>query len=238
MLPQLEAIPPPLRASEHLLVWEEITDKKGRKRKTPVSKSGFAIGYNNPDAIMSFDDVKSRLEKGDGIGFGISLLGGLNLETDEESGYLHSLDFDGFANFENIQVDDGVLEFLRRFPSYCEMSPSETGFKYFFISDRPPETKFKIKFSPSAFAAKYPDIRKYQNREIEVFSKNCFLALTGKLFNSHTTKLNFMESSKADEMYAYLNNWAVSTGSEGRETKSAPQEEENISETHEISSKL
>ena len=79
MLPQLEAIPPPLRASEHLLVWEEITDKKGRKRKTPVSKSGFAIGYNNPDAIMSFDDVKSRLEKDDGIGFGISLLGGLNL---------------------------------------------------------------------------------------------------------------------------------------------------------------
>jgi hypothetical protein len=47
-----------------------------------------------------------------------------------------------------------------------------------------------------------------------------------------------MESSKADEMYAYLNNWAVSTGGEGRETKSTPQEEENISETEVSYSKL
>ena len=44
MLPQLEAIPPPLRDSERLLVWHEITDEKGRKLKTPISKSGLQLG--------------------------------------------------------------------------------------------------------------------------------------------------------------------------------------------------
>jgi len=238
MLPQLDAIPPPLRASEHLLVWEEITDKKGRKRKTPVSKSGIAIGYNNPAAIMSFDDVKSRLEEDDGIGFGISLLDGLNLETDEESGYLYSLDFDGFADPESSKVDSGVLKFFRLFPGYCEVSPSGTGFKFFFVSDRLPETKFKIGFSPSEFATKYPKIRKYQHREIEVFSKNCFLALTGDIFSSHTTKLHFMESSKVDEMYAYLNDWAISAGGEGCEAKPLLKREPRDSDTEVSYTKL
>ena len=231
MLPQLEAIPPPLRDSQRLLVWHEITDEKGRKLKTPISKSGLPIGYNNPDAIMSIDEVKCRLEKDDGLGAGISLLGGLETSIGEHSGFVHSLDFDGFADFESINVDGGVLKFFRLFPGYCEVSPSGTGFKFFFVSDRLPETKFKIGFSPSEFATKYPEIRKYQHREIEVFSKNCFLALTGDIFSSHTTKLHLMESSKVDEMYAYLNDWAISTGGKGREAKPLPKSEPRSSDT-------
>lgn len=231
MLPQLEAIPPPLRDSERLLVWNESTDEKGLKRKTPISKSGYAIGYNNPDAIMSIDEVKCRLEKDDGLGAGISLLDGLETSIGEHSGFVHSLDFDGFADFESSEVDNGVLKFLRLFPGYCEVSPSGTGFKFFFVSDRLPETKFKIGFSSSEFATQYPEIRKYQHREIEVFSKNCFLALTGDIFSSHTTKLHYMESSKVDEMYAYLNDWAISTGGKGREAKPLPKSEPRSSDT-------
>ena len=231
MLPQLEAIPPPLRDSERLLVWNEITDEKGRKRKTPISKSGLAIGYNNPDAIMSVNEVKCRLEKDEGLGAGISLLDGLETSIGEHSGFVHTIDFDGFADFESSEVDSGVLKFFRLFPGYCEVSPSGTGFKVFFVSDRLPETKFKIGFSPSEFATKYPEIRKYQHREIEVFSKNCFLALTGDIFSSHTTKLHYMESSKVDEMYAYLNDWAISTGGKGREAKPLPKSEPRSSDT-------
>ncbi len=231
MRPQLEAIPPPLRDSERLLVWNESTDEKGLKRKTPISKSGYAIGYNNPDAIMSIDEVKCRLEKDDGLGAGISLLGGLETSIGEHSGFVHSLDFDGFADFESNEVDNGVVKFFRLFPGYCEVSPSGTGFKFFFVSDRLPETKFKIGFSPSEFATKYPEIRKYQHREIEVFSKNCFLALTGDIFDADTTNLQFMESSKVDEMYAYLNDWAISTGGKGREAKLLPESEPRGSDT-------
>ena len=231
MLPQLEAIPPPLRDSERLLVWNELTDEKGLKRKTPISKSGYAIGYNNPDAIMSVNEVKCRLEKDEGLGAGISLLDGLETSIGEHSGFVHTIDFDGFADFESSEVDSGVLKFFRLFPGYCEVSPSGTGFKVFFVSDRLPETKFKIGFSPSEFATKYPEIRKYQHREIEVFSKNCFLALTGDIFSSHTTKLHYMESSKADEMYAYLNDWAISTGGKGREAKPLPKSEPRSSDT-------
>ena len=231
MLPQLEAIPPPLRDSERLLVWNELTDEKGLKRKTPISKSGYAIGYNNPDAIMSVNEVKCRLEKDEGLGAGISLLDGLETSIGEHSGFVHSLDFDGFADFESNAVDSGVLKFFRLFPGYCEVSPSGTGFKVFFVSNRLPETKFKIGFSPSEFATKYPEIRKYQHREIEVFSKNCFLALTGDIFSSHTTKLHYMESSKVDEMYAHLNDWAISTGGKGREAKPLPKSEPRSSDT-------
>ena len=180
---------------------------------------------------MSVNEVKCRLEKDEGLGAGISLLDGLETSIGEHSGFVHSLDFDGFADFESSEVDSGVLKFFRLFPGYCEVSPSGTGFKVFFVSDRLPETKFKIGFSPSEFATKYPEIRKYQHREIEVFSKNCFLALTGDIFSSHTTKLHYMESSKVDEMYAYLNDWAISTGGKGREAKPLPKSEPRSSDT-------
>jgi len=238
LLPQLEAIPPQLRDSERLLVWNESTGEKGLNRKTPISKSGYAIGYNNPDAIMSIDEVKCRLEKDDGLGAGISLLDGLETSIGEHSGFVHSLDFDGFADSESNAVDSGVLKFFGLFPGYCEVSPSGTGFKFFFISDRLPETKFKIGFSPSEFATKYPEIRKYQHREVEVFSKNCFLALTGDIFNSHTTNLHFMESSKVDRMYAYLNDWAISAGGEGCGAKPLLEREPRDSDTEVSYTKL
>ena len=37
-----------------------------------------------------------------------------------------------------------------------------------------------------------------------------------------------MESSKVDEMYAYLNDWAISTGGKGREAKPLPESEPRV----------
>ena len=71
-----------------------------------------------------------------------------------------------------------------------------------------------------------------------MFSKNCFLALTGDIFSSRTTKLHYMESSKVDEMYAYLNDWAISTGGKGREAKPLPKSEPRSSDTEVLYIKL
>ena len=48
MIVKIRAIPAPLRESGRLLIWKEITDSTARKIKTPILRSGIAIGYNNP----------------------------------------------------------------------------------------------------------------------------------------------------------------------------------------------
>jgi putative DNA primase/helicase len=132
------------------------------------------------------------------------------------------LDFDGFANLENNQVDDGVIEFISTFTSYTEISPSSTGFKYFFVCDRNPQSKFKIKFGPSEFSEEYPNITKYAQREIEVFNCNGFLALTGQLFNSSIDAIKFLSNAELDSMLERLNKWATSTGGSGVTDSSEP----------------
>ena len=102
----------------------------------------------------------------------------------EGNGHLWCFDFDGFAEKYGEVFDLGVMDFIEKWPSYAEMSPSQTGFKVFFVSNRPPTKKFKIDFGPSEFAEDFPDVKKYRNREIEVFSRGCFLAMTGQHFNS------------------------------------------------------
>lgn len=125
--------------------------------------------------IEAFNIANSK-----GWGVGITLKDGLYVNTLD--GYLWCFDFDGFAELEGTHVDDGVIDILDKFNSYTEMSPSGTGFKVFLVSDKAPIKKMKILFSKSSFAEKFPDIDKYKNRAIEVFSQNLFLALTGDLF--------------------------------------------------------
>ena len=157
----IEHIPEELRSSGYLVLWKEISTKDGKHRKTPIASCGRAVGYDDPEALISFSDAKNRLEKGMDIGIGITLLDGLIMQRGESEGYLNCLDFDGFADPSGVKVDPGVMRFLREFPSYTEISPSQTGFKYFFLTDRPPSTKSKIKFGPSTFLQQHPGIRKF-----------------------------------------------------------------------------
>ena len=220
MIVKIRAIPAPLRESGRLLIWKEITDSTARKIKTPILRSGIAVGYNNPEAILTIDEVRKILETRSDLGLGISLMDGIEVTADGTTGYLHSLDFDGFVDPHSKTLDDGVSDFLERYSSYAEISPSGTGFKFFFLSNRIPERKSKIKFGASKFLGKYPEIKKYRNREIEVFSKNSFLALTGTIFRHNSTKLSFFEDMFVQDMYEYLHKWALKTGGTGRTQKS------------------
>lgn len=210
-----DQIAPEVKRLDTLLLWKYFKRPDGKITKSPVSKTGLRMGYNNPDVLVPFESAKERLSKDKELGIGISLLNGVKLSVGACSGYLWCLDFDGFANPENNQVDDGVIEFISTFTSYTEISPSGTGFKYFFVCDRNPQSKFKIKFGPSEFSEEYPNITKYAQREIEVFSRNGFLALTGQLFNSSTDAIKFLSNAELDSMLERLNKWATSTGGSG-----------------------
>jgi P4 family phage/plasmid primase-like protien len=216
---QLKNLPLAIIKTNKLIRWGEITDKKGNVRKTPICSLGRPVGYNDPAALITSDEAEQLISGDTDEKVGITLLGGLPIEKNGEQYWLWVKDFDGFAERDGTHVDDGVKTFLDKYCSYTEMSPSGTGFKYFFLTDREPTTKFKIHFGQSAFAEKFPDVRKYRNREIEVFSKNAFMALTGELFNAATSNLSFISGTKLDEMLDELHEWAISTGGTGHDKK-------------------
>ena len=219
---ELEHIPSELKVLESFLLWENFIRGDGKISKTPVSSSGFRIAHNNPDVLMSFESAKEKLSKATNLGLGISLLNGIKVNVGVHEGYLWCLDFDGFADSVTDSVDDGVMEFIDAFPGYIEISPSGTGFKYFFVCDRLPQSKSKIKFGPSEFADKYPDVTKYVHREIEVFSRNGFLTLTGQIFSPSIGTIKFLSNAGLDSALEYLNNWATNTGGSGSTALSHP----------------
>jgi putative DNA primase/helicase len=210
-----DQIAPEVKRLDTFLLWKNFDVKGGKKIKSPVSSEGYKVAYNAPDVLMPFESAKERLSKGNDLGIGISLLDGIEVSVGNNSGYLWCFDFDGFANPAGKKFDVGVMAFINTFPSYTEISPSGTGFKYFFACDRKPQSKYKIKFGPSEFAEKYPNITKYAQREIEVFSCNGFLALTGNLFDSLTGGIKFLSATELDSMLERLNNWAISSGGTG-----------------------
>ena len=208
-------IPSEIQALESFLIWKNIRKGDGKMTKSPVSSAGIGIAHNNTDELMPFELAKEKLSKASDLGLGISLLEGVKVNVEAHTGYLWCLDFDGFAEPNSNKVDDGVLSFVESFPSYTEISPSGTGFKYFFVCDRPPQSKSKIKFGPSEFSEQYPGVAKYAHREIEVFSRSFFLALTGQVFSPSTAEIKFVPSHELEAILEELNRWAKSTGGSG-----------------------
>ena len=223
-------IPRELKVLESFILWENFNRGDGKMSKTPVSSTGFRIAHNNPDVLMPFESAKEKLSKARDLGLGISLRDGIKVKMEAGEGYLWCLDFDGFAEPHSDTVDDGVWEFVDSFPSYTEISPSGTGFKYFFICDRPPQSKSKIKFGPSDFAEEYPNVTKYAHREIEVFSCSFFLTLTGQVFSPSTAEIKFVSSHELEAILEELNRWAKSTGGSGT-TASSNAGQKSISTT-------
>jgi hypothetical protein len=217
-----DQIPLELKALESFILWENFNRGDGKMSKSPVLSAGAKTSYDTAEALMPFESAKEKLSKAKDLGLGVSLLGGIKVNVDKAEGYLWCLDFDGFAKSDGDEVDDGVVSFVESFPSYTEISPSGTGFKYFFVCDRVPQSKYKIKFGPSEFADEYPDVTKYVHREIEVFSCNGFLTLTGHLFSPSTGAIKFLSSAELDTTLDHLNNWATSTGGSGTTTPSKP----------------
>jgi hypothetical protein len=167
---------------------------------------------------MSFSEIQRTCVENSEYNCGISLLDGLTVQLGTEVGYLWCLDFDGFRSPDGELSDDFVNTLFRVIPSYVEISPSGTGFKYFFVSARKPTSKLRVKFGASRFVKDYPDIRKYQHSEVEIFSKGFFLALTGAPLATHLSTLRFIEDTKLNQLLNLLEKWAIRSGGIGTET--------------------
>jgi hypothetical protein len=208
-------IPIELASTNRFHNWKYVLNDKQKALKVPVDRQGIAKGYNDANLPMPIQDALLTANA-KGWGIGLTLNDGLSVNYNGMTGYLWCIDFDGFAELGGNYVDHGVIEMLDGFDSYTEMSPSGTGFKVFLLSDKPPTKKMKVQFSESVFAKTHPEVDKYRNRAVEVFSQNLFLAMTGEVFSSSNyKKLRFVKSDELDQLIHSLDSDAKYGGGLG-----------------------
>ncbi|MDP6537827.1 MAG: hypothetical protein QGG02_16110, partial [Gammaproteobacteria bacterium] len=228
-------IPVEIRGKDRFITWGYFKNKSGKIAKSPMDKTGGLFSYADAAKWLSISKAELEIDNTD-LGLGISLgEEGLDIRKLESqpSQWLWCLDFDGFVAGD--EFDNGVHSLLHKLDTYAELSPSRTGLKLFFTTSKKPSIKSKILFGPSSFAERFPDIRKYANREIEVFSQGYFLTLTGESYRFPSVQ--FIREEKVDDLFAYLDEWAKRTGGSGlkiQECKSSKKTSESETTYHKL----
>jgi primase-polymerase (primpol)-like protein len=135
-------IPEELQMSNRFLAWQNV-ERDSKSKKVPVSKDGYPVPYNDTNALLTCPEIQQLCAQKSEYNCGISLLDGLIVHLGEKKGYLWCLDFDGFRSPSG-ELSDSLIQMLfQKAPSYVEVSPSGTGFKYFFVTERPPQENTK-----------------------------------------------------------------------------------------------
>lgn len=209
-----DEIPEAMHACRTWLNWMVFDKKRGEKvqpYKSAIPKNGkFTVDPLSEANWVSLDEAIKRANADSDVQVGISLTrDGLRISDS----YLWCFDFDGFSNDGN--DDEGTVEFARKVRTYTEISPSGTGFKMFFLSDKAPVEDIKIQFAPSKFAALYPDVRKYRERAVEVFSQRRFLATTGNRYFEDGLQLRRIPEIELGSLLQELDQWAKRDGGTG-----------------------
>lgn len=209
-----DEIPEAMHACRTWLNWMLFDKKRGEKvhpYKSAIPINGkFTVDPLSQANWVSLEEAIKRANADVDIQVGISLTRhGLRIGDS----YLWCFDFDGFSDDGN--DDEGTVEFARKVRTYTEISPSGTGFKMFFLSAKAPMEDIKIQFPPSKFAALHPDVRKYRERAVEVFSQRRFLATTGNRYFNDGLQLRHIPETELDSLLQDLDQWAKREGGTG-----------------------
>ena len=201
-----ERIPEVLHDCETWLTWAEFDE-----RKVPLNTYGKATGYDDESAWVRLSDAVNLIRQNPNRHLGISLKKeGLVVA----GGNLFCLDFDGFVCGD--EVETGLSDLVNRIGSFAEISPSGTGIKIFLTTDAKPEKNWKISFTPSEFLQQNPDVHKYRNRAVEVFSRGRFLAVTGNWYDpKNALPIRYLSSEELVSIFDQINQWARVGGGSG-----------------------
>lgn len=115
------------------LLWANRPDKKTHKlRKVPFDVNSKGVGdVSDPSKWGTLEEAKAqnrRIEKPHGGGIGIVL-------GDHGGIRLGGIDLDSCRDPQTWAIAPWAQEVMDHFPAYWEISPSQTGFKGFFLID-------------------------------------------------------------------------------------------------------
>jgi len=119
----VDAIPAALRERRQWVCWR-IVMRKGKPDKLPFQPDGIEAKSNDSSTWYSFADVLAayRSSGWNGIGFVFS-------DDDDFAG----IDLDGCRDSDTGEIAEWAKSILNETSSYCEISPSGTGFKLYGI---------------------------------------------------------------------------------------------------------
>lgn len=161
-------IPHELRDLAQWVLWRNVT-RSGTPTKMPITANGSPASSTDPATWASCDEVCRA--------FNASRHAGIGFVFTDSDPYV-GIDLDGCRDPETGTVTDWALDEVKRFDSYTEISPSETGLKIWITADtKLPKGRNKKLLVPE-IVAKKPGV--------EVYSQGRYFAVTGNVFRAYT----------------------------------------------------
>jgi hypothetical protein len=169
----VDNIPQALRDRAQWVVWRYETSAAGRATKVPYdARTSRKASSTNPTTWTSFDVAKRAYEQGngryDGIGFVFT----------REDPYC-GIDLDDCIGADGA-IAPWAREIVDRFPSYTEISPSETGLKLYLRGRKPEYADCAVKdVDPSGGPG-----------ELELYDHSRYFCVTGNRWPGSPTDLS------------------------------------------------
>lgn len=166
--------PQELKKIANWVLWKMVPDGNGGYTKVPFQTKVNGTGYmkaaaDDPSTWTTFENVCAKLSKlqlDKGIGFELGVNG---------CGYV-ALDFDGcrVANGSEWHLADWAKEFLKRYPTYAEITPSGEGFRAIYRG------QITLPNGKGAYTIDAPQFEFAKKRtQVEFFTHTRFITVTG-----------------------------------------------------------
>jgi len=155
----IDAVPLSLRQLRQWCLWKSI-GRNGHATKVPYQTNGMPASSTNESTWNTFDAVTKAEHSASGIGFVFA-----------SGGNLVGIDLDGCRNVSTGAIEPWAREWIIRFNSYSEVSPSQTGVKIFVQGTKPTWCGAKASVSSAPISGKSP--------AVEMYDRGRYFAVTG-----------------------------------------------------------
>jgi replicative DNA helicase len=162
---QIQKIPEALKNLKQWVNWKLITKANDKPTKVPFQTDGKPASSMDSKSWNNFTAVSLAADKFSGIGFVFS-------KDDPFCG----IDFDACRDPKTKIIEPWAKDWIRKFNSYSEVSPSETGVKVWIIGKLPFESGKKSLLPQFKSGDKIP--------AVEAYDHGRYFAVTGDRYDS------------------------------------------------------
>ncbi len=164
-------IPFELTSLPQWVCWSLEKNDQGKFTKVPKQCNGANAKNNDSNTWTTFEQCRDASHKFSGIGFEFSL-----------NDSLIGIDLDACRNPESGTLTSWAAEIVQRFPTYAEVSPSQTGLKLICKTTAGKLSKCRLEYDEFG-----PEVERFGEKRpaVEVFSHGVFFTITGDAIGSN-----------------------------------------------------